>query len=146
MHNYKHSQLGTSLVVLLTIPMVIVFFFSSEEPTVKITIYCTMSFLILNFFRLKTVINNEYITISFGLGLIRKKIKLESIASVEILKTSIFFGWGIRIMNDGTLYNVSGRDAVKIKFKDGTAVAIGTNDVKNLMNSINEKRKNNKKN
>lgn len=141
MNNYKHSQLGTSLVVLLTIPMVIVFFFSSGDPTVKITIYCIMSFLILNFYRLKTVINNEYITVSFGLGLIRKKIKLESIASVELLKTSILCGWGIRIMNDGTLYNVSGREAVKIKLKDGTAVAIGTNDVKNLMNSINENRK-----
>ncbi|WP_415776370.1 hypothetical protein ACMYQ1_10415 [Shewanella oncorhynchi] len=138
MNNYKHSQLGTSLVVLLTIPMVIVFFFSSGDSTVKITIYCTMSFLILNFFRLKTVINNECITISFGLGLIRKKIKLESIVSVEPLKTSILCGWGIRIMNDGKLYNVSGREAVKIKLKDGTAVAIGTNDVKNLMNSINK--------
>ncbi|MGV3587775.1 MAG: hypothetical protein ACO1OF_12280 [Adhaeribacter sp.] len=93
-----------------------------------------------DFYGLTTKITAEAITVSFGIGLIRKRIKLQRIKTVDTVKSPWYYGWGIRIIPNGTLYNISGTDGVELKFNDtDRIIRIGTKDSLTLKKEI-EKR------
>lgn len=102
----------------------------------------TLTFILvcLLFYGLTTKISLDTITVSFGIGLIRKRIPLKRIRTVERVKSPWYYGWGIRIIPNGTLYNISGSDGVELKFNDTKRIIrIGTKDSLTLKNEI-EKR------
>jgi Bacterial PH domain len=81
------------------------------------------------FYGMTTKITSDSITVSFGIGLIRKKIPLARIKSVEAVKSPWYYGWGIRIIPNGMLYNMSGNNGVELKFNDtNSIIRIGTKD------------------
>jgi len=92
------------------------------------------------FYGLTTKITSDTITVCFGIGLIRKRIQLKRIKTVNTVKSPWYFGWGIRIIPNGILYNISGSDGVELKFNDtGRVIRIGTKDSLTLKKEI-EKR------
>ena len=94
----------------------------------------------LLFYGLTTTITTDKITASFGIGIIRKRILINRIKSVEAVRNPWYYGWGIRFIPKGMLYNISGLDAVQLNFKDTTRVIrIGTSDANALKLEI-EKR------
>src|SRR5687767_4721302 len=50
----------------------------------------------------------------FGLGLIRRRIRLEDIRGAQPVRNRWWCGWGIRLTPHGWLWNVSGLDAVEL--------------------------------
>lgn len=57
--------------------------------------------------------------------------------SVTIHKYPFYCGYGIRILPNGILYNVSGKHAIEIKIKGKkNSILIGTNDWDNLKDII----------
>lgn len=52
------------------------------------------------------------------------KITVERIKTVESVKNPWYYGWGIRFIPNGMLYNIGGSDAVGLRFND-MLVAIG---------------------
>jgi len=105
-----------------------------------ITITLALIVVCLLFYGLTTSITSDAIVISFGIGLIRKKIQIERITSVVTVETPWYYGWGIRIIPKGTLYNISGIDGVELKFNNtGRVVRIGSRDSSRLKMEI-EKR------
>ena len=59
---------------------------------------------------------------------------------MDTIKSAWYHGWGIRIIPNGTLYNISGTDGVELKFNDmNTIIRIGTKDSATLKKEI-EKR------
>jgi hypothetical protein len=100
----------------------------------------TFILVCLLFYGLTTKITPDTISVSFGIGLIRKRIKLKRIKTVEIVKSPWYYGWGIRIIPNGTLYNMSGTDGVELKFNDtDRIIRIGAKDSLTLKKEI-EKR------
>lgn len=94
----------------------------------------------LLFYGLTTTISSEAILVSFGIGIVRKKIKLNRVVTVNSVKTPWYYGWGIRLIPNGTLFNISGTDGVELKFNDtGRIIRIGTKDSLKLKQEI-EKR------
>ncbi len=92
------------------------------------------------FYGLTTKIAKDTISVSFGIGLIRKRIKLNRIKTVTTVKSPWYYGWGIRIIPNGVLYTMSGADGVELKFNDtDRIIRIGTKDSLVLKNEI-EKR------
>ena len=85
-------------------------------PT-NVYIIITLTFLTiyLLFYGLTTKVTLDTITISFGIGLIRKRIELKRVKSIETVKSPWYYGWGIRIIPNGTLYNISGSDCLVLK-------------------------------
>jgi len=51
-----------------------------------------------------------------------------------------WWGWGIRLIPGGWLYNVSGLDAVELKMKNGRIFRIGTDEAQRLAEFIQAKR------
>lgn len=64
----------------------------------------------------------------FGIGVIRKKVRLPEIVGCEPIRHHWWYGWGIHLTPHGWLYNVSGLDAVTIALRDGRKFALGTDD------------------
>ena len=87
------------------------------------------------FYKLVVNIENGIILIKYGIGLIKIKIKPESIIDAEELTVPWYYGLGIRITPQGMLYNLRGNKAVKITFQNKEVkktVMIGTSDPKHL--------------
>lgn len=94
----------------------------------------------LLFYGMTTRIGADTIEVSFGIGLIRKRIQLQRIKSVDTVKSPWYYGWGIRIIPHGMLYNITGTDGVELTFKDTSRIVrIGSRDAATLKNEI-EKR------
>jgi hypothetical protein len=110
------------------------------EANGYLVITLTLILVCLLFYGLTTKITSNSILVLFGIGLIRKRIKLNRIKAVETVKSPWYYGWGIRIIPNGTLYNISGTDAVELKFNDtDRIIRIGTKDPLTLRKEI-EKR------
>jgi len=109
----------------------------------------TNGFLIINliiiliyslFYGMTTRITDDSIRLSFGIGLIRKTIQLNQIMTIETVKNPWYFGWGVRFIPNGMLYNITGTAAIELKFKHTNKVfRIGSKDPLKLKQEI-EKR------
>ena len=97
-------------------------------------------FLYLIFYGMTTVIDKDHIILSFGIGLIRKKIKIERVKNVRAVRNPWYYGYGIRLIPNGWLYNVSGPHAVELQFCDQKRVVmIGTKKPAELKSQIERK-------
>lgn len=73
-------------------------------------------------------IEDDVFTWYFGPQFWQNTLPLSSIERVERVRNSPWHGWGIRMLADGWLYNVSGLDAVEIETSDGDVIRIGTDE------------------
>jgi hypothetical protein len=88
------------------------------------------------FYKLRISIDGETLCASFGIGIIRKKVRLAKIVGCDPIRIRWWYGWGIHLTPYGWLYNVSGFDAVAITLRDGRKFALGTNDPRGLTEAI----------
>jgi hypothetical protein len=100
---------------------------------------------LLGFYGMTIIVSDKQIQIKFGIGFYTKRIDLSAIDSITVTKYPLYFGYGIRMIPKGMLYNVSGRYAIEIKIKGKKSVMyIGTNDWDNLKLILEESIKMNK--
>jgi len=85
-------------------------------------------FILASFTALTTSIDEKYLQIKFGYGILRKKVLLSEIVSAKQVKNRWYYGWGLRLWlwPEMWIYNVSGFDAVEIVMKNGKIYRIGT--------------------
>jgi len=94
-------------------------------------------FIIMGVFATLTVeIRDGFLKFRFGLGLIRKKLKIVEIESCEIARNPWYYGWGIHATGKGWVYNVSGFEAVEIFMNDGRRLRLGTDEPELLRKAI----------
>ena len=108
-----------------------------------IDVYNYVLFLLLfvgilsGFYGMTVTVTDKHLIIKFGIGIYSKKIDLGTIRSAAVQKFPVYYGYGIRFLPNGILYNVSGKHAVEIRFKNKSSVIqIGTNDRDNLKDAI----------
>ncbi len=92
-----------------------------------ILVVCLILFATLN-----VSVDAESIRIKFGPGLIRKTFSLQDVISCQPVKNKWWYGWGIRQIRGGWLYNVSGLQAVELVMADGKRYRIGTDEPQKL--------------
>jgi hypothetical protein len=72
-----------------------------------------------------------------GIGLINKKYPISDIKSVKIVKNNWMYGWGIRVIPGGWLYNVSGFKAIELRFHSSDKIIrIGTDKPEEVTSEI----------
>ena len=92
-----------------------------------IVVSSVMVLVVLLFYGMTTTIEGNRISVSFGIGVISKRIDLARVRSVAAVETPWYYGYGIRLIPNGWLYNVSGRHAVELRFIDkNRVIRIGT--------------------
>jgi hypothetical protein len=82
------------------------------------------------------VVREGTVEILFGLGLVRKHVLLDEFTSVRVVRNKWYYGWGIRLIPNGWLLNVSGLDAVELVRRNGRVLRIGTDEPAPLERAI----------
>jgi len=137
---YEHTQIGYLMLVILCIILAFMIFFMSFYGfnLVGFIAVLVVVLVLWMFTKLTVEIDNEFLGIKFGVGIIHKKIPLNKIKSCREVKNPWYYGWGIRITPHGILYNVSGFLAVELEMKSGRKYRIGTDEPEKLVQAIRE--------
>ena len=117
------------------IPLIIInlylFVEASANPGGQTKYYAILSLLFLLclacFNKITITITKTTLNFSMGVGLIKKTYPMSDIQSCTPIKNNIINGWGIRRILGGWLYNVSGFQAIELRFKnENKIIRIGT--------------------
>jgi hypothetical protein len=92
----------------------------------------------LVFSRLTVEIADGELRVVFGPGWTARRVRLAEIRSVNAVRNPWWYGWGIRLTPHGTLYNVSGRDAVEVRLRTGKRFRVGTDEPDVLEHALRE--------
>jgi len=138
MNIYQHTQ--RSLLLLIIIIFVICFMiflmyrfgFNWIGAVVMVLMVCALYL----FNSLTVRVNQDCIYVAFGPGLIRKKIPINTIKFTGKVRNKWYYGFGIRLIPGGQMYNVAGLDAVEIKLTNGRVFRIGTDEPDRLLEVI----------
>jgi hypothetical protein len=103
---------------------------------IAIAVLVVLTVVLVLFHSLTVVIRGEELLVQFGRGVIRKRFKLNEIASCQAVKIPWYYGWGIRATPDGMVFRVSGFHAVQIKLTTGKKFLIGTDVPRELEEAI----------
>jgi len=143
---YKHTQTGWLTLIVCGALLVLLVVVSAHVPEPRarlIPLYVgapVVLIVMVLFGSLTVTVDDNVITVQFGTGVIRKKISLADVTSCEPMRNRWWWGWGIRLIPGGWLYNVSGLDAVELKMKNGRIFRIGTDEPQQLAEFIQAKR------
>ncbi len=135
---YKHSQGGGLVAIVLGAFAVwlgyLVYRSHQPGPLAPLTVLLLAAVL---FWRLTVELDDEFIEVRFGPGVIRKKWRLSEIESCGTVRNRWWHGCGIHWIGKKTwLFNISGLDAVELCMKDGKIFRIGTNEPRKLSDLI----------
>jgi Na+/proline symporter len=135
---YKHTQTGWFIIISIVIVLAICLgiFYSSW---ISILVSGVLLICIILFPNLTVIVDDDFVQIRFGLGLIRKKFKLEDIKSCAVVRNKLWYGWGIHWFPNGLLFNISGLDAVELLMNNGKIYRIGTDEPQKLNEFIQKK-------
>ncbi len=92
--------------------------------------------LIPLFYRLTVEVTETHINVIFGVGLIKRKILLSEIQSCEAVTNKWYWGWGIRYIGEGWMWNITGLKGVRLHYNDGRSFRIGTDQPDKLQMAI----------
>lgn len=147
MNSYKEFQFA-SIVFIIAIPaqILLAIMFITQAGNHPIS---SGSFFIANgtffiiyllFYGMKTIIDDESIRIYYGIGLIRKRIKIGRVKAAKVVSNPWYFGWGIRVIPNGMMFNISGSAGVELTFHDNSGIIrIGSGNAQVLKETISGK-------
>jgi hypothetical protein len=137
---YKRTQIGWVTLILLGIGILPIGYFGILYSNwVALSVFGILVICIFLFASLTVVVSGDSIEIRFGVGLLRKKFSLEEIESCTVVRNRWWYGWGIRKIPKGWLFNISGLDAVELLMRNGKVYRIGTDDPQKLGEFIQRK-------
>jgi len=136
--SYRHTQVGYFLIGALgagaaLISASLVF---GNGPHALVFAVGGLGLCLLLFPTLTAVVQGDTLCCFFGLGLIRRQIPVREILSVSVVKNPWIYGWGLRSIPGGWLWNVSGSEAVELRLRDGKRFRIGTDEASVLREAI----------
>lgn len=140
MTHYQHTQYGKLIIIIIALLTLITLTFSIIETdrfsiTTTETAFVLIIFFIifLMFYKLTITITNEEIEAKFGIGLLKRSLKVKDINynTIEKIKVPFLYGIGIRLTPYGWLYNVNTGHAIKMK-SDTKTFFVGTEDFEKI--------------
>jgi hypothetical protein len=90
----------------------------------------------LLFGSMTVTIDQQDIRIRFGVGLIHKRFSLNTVRLYRPVQSPWYYGWGIKMIPGGWLYNVAGSSAVELLLETGKYVRIGTDEPDALLAAL----------
>lgn len=141
---YRHVQWGAIFVpvalaaglaigVMVTVP--------DEDGPAWITPVVTIGLVVLLvavalMSRLEVTVDQDSVTAAFGFGKPHRVIPLDDVADVRQVRNNFWYGFGLRKIRNGWMYNVWGLDAVELELTDGGVFRIGTDEPEKLHAAI----------
>jgi hypothetical protein len=147
----KYTQFGTFMVVStlsILIFVTIIFFksglLSGNDAIIPFSVVLIIMVCLFLFYNLSIYIDHTSLSFKMGIGLFGKSYELSEIKSCTLVRNSAFLGFGIKMLRNGWLYNVSGLRAIELEFYNKSSVVrIGTDrpeEISEIVNGLIEKR------
>jgi hypothetical protein len=142
--DYRHTQVGWKLlagtVVVLVLAVALTLSLSpstrAAAPWLIYGLFAIVAVTVLLFSALAVEVNATEIRVKFGIGLVGKTMAIADVVRCELLRTRIWWGWGLHWTPSGWLYNVGGRDAVRVILAHERPVIIGSDEAARLKAAI----------
>jgi len=136
---YKHTQIGW-VALAVCVGIVILFQLLPAPHAPRGIVLPVIALVALSLVALMGTLGVEvdetHVRIKFGVGLIRKSFRLDEIETCRPVRNRWCWGWGVRVIPGGWLYNVAGLDAVELVMKNGKVFRIGTDEPQVLSDFI----------
>jgi len=142
--HYRHTQFGWVIAggTVVGLAMATLLAVSLSAGTIAATrwmIVALFGVLAAAFVLLGTLtveVDADGVRLRFGIGLVRRSVPAADIVRCEIVRTPVWWGWGLHWTPSGWLYNVSGREAVRIDVRRERSVIVGSDDAPALKQAI----------
>lgn len=138
MTRYHHRQVGTLILIVVGAAVVVLALLLSlvDANPVGIAVLLVLLVCLGLFWGLTVEVTERDVLLKFGFGLVRKRFPLAAIRGARTVRNRWYFGWGIRLLPKGWLFNVSGLDAIEIQMADNSVHRIGTDEPSELLKAI----------
>ncbi len=136
--SYRHTQMGwvsIASLVLGATAITGVCLWESFSPKILFA-YVMLGLVGSQMYRMTVSVENGKLIILSGTGHLRKVIDLSEVASCEPVQNKWWFGWGLRWIPGGWLINVSGWDAVELRYRSGGLLRVGTDEPWQLCDAV----------
>ena len=133
---YERRQRCPTLVVLSGLLLVAGAFLLRDELAPGLVLAAVVALLLASFGSLSVRVDEDAVTLRFGVGLIRRAISLDRVEAAARVRNRWWYGWGIRLTPHGWLWNVAGLDAVELRLAGGGVFRIGTDDPEGLLAAL----------
>ncbi|MDJ0662963.1 MAG: hypothetical protein QNJ75_00290 [Acidimicrobiia bacterium] len=140
---YKHTQTGY-LFLFVLVWMVgvtaLIAAFAGDEASEALLIMAITTVIVLAvvfwFSRLTVRVSGSEVRVGFGPGWPRRVFGSYEIVAFRPVRNKWYYGWGVRKIPEGWMYNVWGLDAVELELASGKKFRIGTNDQDDLVAAL----------
>jgi hypothetical protein len=136
--SYRHTQVGYLMIAVLAagVAGLSASLAFGSGPKALVAVVGVLGLCLLLFPTLTAVVQGDRLQCFFGLGLIRREISVAEIRAVSVVRNPWTYGWGLRLIPGGWLWNVSGLDAVELRLQSGKLFRIGTDEPQALHAAI----------
>ena len=138
MYLYQHTQRSKILFIIIIFVLLFMLFlmYRFGFNWINVIVFILMVFALYLFNSLVVKVSSEKIYVAFGSGLIHKTIPFTIIKSAEKVRNKWYYGFGIRLIPGGQMYNLAGLDAVELKLTNGRVFRVGTDESDKLLEVI----------
>ncbi len=134
---YRHDQIGWLMIVVVGAAAILAGVLWIWDGELVNGVTCIILLALMPFFyRLQVTGDETGLGVRFGIGLIKTNFQWQDIEACRPVRNKWYFGWGIRKIDRGWMYNISGLDAVEISMNNGRVYRIGTDEPERLCNAI----------
>ncbi|NNG04117.1 MAG: hypothetical protein HKM95_08445 [Inquilinus sp.] len=135
---YRHTQPGWTILAFFLAGLLVVAAIALPKggtPLVS-SVLVFLGVLGVLFHSMTVTVDDRSVRWHFGPGFWNKEMPIETIEGVGQARNKWYYGWGIRKVPHGWLYNVSGLSAVEIRAKDRRLIRLGTDEPEALKRAI----------
>ena len=133
---YRHVQVGWWLITAFLSLEVMVLMMSGLGTAIFTSLLIVPLVLAVVFGWLTVEVDDERVCCFFGMGWPRRRLPLDKIAGVEVVRNKWWYGFGIKLTPSGWMFNIQGLDAVQVELKSGKKFRIGTDEPEDLAEAI----------
>jgi len=119
LRKYSHTQVGYLTLIALgtSVAVVVGMIIVSGINPVALAVLAVLGVCLVLFPTLTVAVSDDRVEFWFGPGLIRRRIRASDIRSCRVVRNRWYWGWGIRLLPRGLLYNVFGLDTVELAMR-----------------------------
>ena len=129
--------IGISVAAVIGLPIIT---YGSKTSTLASLGVAFAALVCMAGFRQMTVhVSHINLQVAFAYGWPRRTVPLSEIVNVSTHRMRALYGWGIRIVPNGTLWRAGGHYAVRLELSSGRYLYIGAADCEDLAREISER-------
>lgn len=135
------SLIISLLSIIFCLALLFITGFDEAFPVIIVgSVILLLAICLLIFYKLTITVDDTYLAFSLGIGWVKRRYLLSDIESCTPVKNSAIYGIGIRMIPSGWLFNVSGRTAIELTFKNSkNKIRIGTDRPQEIADEVAKK-------